>query len=239
MAQEVFAGTVKDREELGRMPAEYQEMVRKVVRSHMINELAGAEAFDVPAVDWAKTAEDKWMALQIAQEEYGHHVMFSRLGRTMGLDADSLDIKQQALSVFQVKVESWVEFLMVKAIVDLAEVVMIDDLEESSYEPLKELSIKTLPEERFHTGFGRQRLKQVVKTPEGRAEAQAALDKLYPVTLGFFGASISRNNELYRRWHLKKRTNDEMREDYTRRVREVAAELGLTMPEVSFQPAVS
>lgn len=230
---EVFNGAVRDTDELKHMPAEYKDMIRKVTVSHMVNEMAGAEAFDVPAVDLAKNAEDKWMALQIAQEEYGHHVHFARLARTLDVDPDSVDYKERALSVFKVGTDTWIEFLMVKAIVDLGEIVMVDDLKDSSYEPLKELSIKTLPEERFHTGFGRQRLKHVVTTADGRAEAQAAADKLYPIMLNFFGASQSRNNELYRKWRIKRRTNDEMRVDYTARVESVLTELGLKLPAVA------
>lgn len=227
---EVFTGVVHDTDGLRTMPAEYKDMIRKVAVSHMVNEMAGAEAFDVPAVYLAQNAEDKWMALQIAQEEYGHHVHFARLARTLDVDPDSIDYKERALNVFKVGTDTWVEFLMVKAIVDLGEIVMIDDLKDSSYEPLKELSVKTLPEERFHTGFGRQRLKQVVKTDEGKAEAQEAANKLFPIMLNFFGGSQSRNNELYRKWHIKQRTNDEMRVDYTSRVDAVLTELGLHLP---------
>lgn len=231
--QDVFTGTVRDKEELSGMPPEYVEMLRKVAISHMVNEMAGAEAFDVPAVALARNAEDKWMALQIAQEEYSHHVQFARLARTLDVDADSIDYRERALSIFKVGTDTWIEFLVVKAIVDLAEIVMIDDLKTSSYLPLRELSLKTLPEERFHTGFGRQRLKPVVKTDEGRAEAQAAVDKIYPITLNFFGGSVSRNNELYRKWAIKQRTNDEMRADYAQRAGEVLAELGLRAPAIS------
>ena len=226
----VFQGQVADRDELATMPAEYKDMIRKIAVAHMVNEMAGAEAFDVPAVALAQTAEDKWMALQIAQEEYGHHVHFARLARTLDVDPESVDFKERANTIFKIHTETWVEFLMVKAIVDLGEIVMIDDLKESSYEPLKELSAKTLPEERFHTGFGRKRLQQVCSTEEGRAEAQLAADKLYPVMLTFFGGSNSRNNDMYRKWRIKMRTNDEMRVDYTGRVEHVLGELGLHLP---------
>jgi len=226
----VFSGTIAGKDGLSRLPAEYKDMVRKVAVAHMVNEMAGAEAFDVPAVALAKTAEDKWMALQIAQEEYGHHVHFARLARTLDVDPESVDFRERANNIFKIHTDSWIEFLMVKAIVDLGEIVMVDDLMESSYLPLKELSIKTLPEERFHTGFGRRRLQDVCKTEEGRAEAQLAAGKLYPVMLQFFGGSVSRNNELYRKWRIKRRTNDEMRADYTARVDEVLTDLGLHLP---------
>jgi ring-1,2-phenylacetyl-CoA epoxidase subunit PaaA len=49
--------------------------------------------------------------------------------------------------------------------------------------------------------------------------------------LPFFGGSDSRNNALFRKWRIKRRTNDEMRADYAERVKRlVEGEFGLTLP---------
>ena len=60
---------------------------------------------------------------------------------------------------------------------------------------------------------------------------QDAIDRYFPITPGFFGASQSKNNEMYRRFGLKQRTNDEMREDFLGRVSElVEKDFGLKLP---------
>jgi len=41
--------------ELLRQPAEYQELVKKIIVSHAINELAGATVYDEPAIAFAPT----------------------------------------------------------------------------------------------------------------------------------------------------------------------------------------
>ena len=73
-------------------------------------------------------------------------------------------------------------------------------------------------------------LAELVKTPEGKARLQAAVNEYWPYLPKFFGGSKSRNNEVFRKWKIKQRTNDEMREDYVRRATEVAAKYGLTLP---------
>ena len=64
---------------------EYVAAVGKVVTSHVRNELAGAAAFDEPAIALAPTPKEKWLACRIAMEEYGHHLKFQRLATDLGL----------------------------------------------------------------------------------------------------------------------------------------------------------
>ena len=234
MEAEVFSGTVRDLRELADMPPEYKEAVVKIAVSHAVNEIAGAEAFDEPAIKLAPTPYHKWLACRIAMEEYGHHVHFSRLATQLGVPEERFDHRKKHLNVFDVPIYTWLEFVVMKAIGDLAEVVMVEELEQCSFLPLRDLAIKTMPEEKFHAGFGRDQMVELVKTPEGRAEVQRAIDYIFPVMLPFFGGSSSRNNALFRRWGIKRRTNDEMRADYVARVRRlVEGEFGLTLPAVS------
>ena len=63
---------------------------------------------------------------------------------------------------------------------------------------------------------------------------QDAIDRYFPITPAFFGASQSKNNEMFRKWALKQRTNDEMREDFLGRVTElVEKDFGLRLPALT------
>ncbi len=74
---------------------------------------------------------------------------------------------------------------------------------------------------------------ELIRTAEGRAAVQDAINRYFPITPGFFGASKSKNNETYLRWGLKSRTNDEMREDFLARVTElVEKDFGLSLPKI-------
>src|SRR6202140_3843885 len=92
---------VKSIQELKDAPADYQLALRKIVRSHAVNELYGAQVFDEPAIALAPTPYAKWLTCRVAMEEYGHHVRFRELGEQMGIPAAKLvPGEKKAVSIF-------------------------------------------------------------------------------------------------------------------------------------------
>lgn len=226
---------IKTCHDLGGAPDEYRLACEKLVISHAINELYGARVFDEPAVALAPTPYAKWLTCRIAMEEYGHHVRFFELGQEMGI-ADNRMIPEQTdknpLSIFDFPLKTWEEFCVLKLLGDLAEVLQVEDLVQASFHPLRNLARMTMPEERFHAQFGHDFCQDLVKTDEGRESVQDAVNRLFPGMLAFFGRPKSKNNEMFRRWGLKVRTNEEMRGDFIDRCRElVESELGLKLPD--------
>ena len=228
---------VRTAEELREQPEEFRTAVRKIVLSHAVNELYGSQVFDEPAIALAPTPYAKWLTCRIAMEEYGHHVRFFELGREIGIAEDEMIPETSAkrpLSIFEYDLDSWPEFCVIKAIGDLAEILQVEDLLHCSFHPLRNLARMTMPEERFHSQFGEDFCTDLIKTDDGRAAVQEALDRMFPAMPAFFGRSGSVNNEIYRKWGIKMRTNDEMRDDYMSRVRElVEGRLGLRLPVVA------
>lgn len=227
---------VKTAEDLKCQAAEYRDAVEKIVVSHAINELYGAQVFDEPAVALAPTPYAKWLTCRVAMEEYGHHVRFFELGRDIGIAEERMipgRSDKRPLSIFDFPLKTWEEFVAIKLLGDLAEILQVEDLLHCSFHPLRNLARMTMPEEKFHAQFGIEFGQELVKTPEGKARLQAAVDKVFPVMPAFFGRPKSRNNETFRKWKIKLRTNEAMREDYIGRARDAAAKLGLTLPEVA------
>ena len=70
---------VKTAAELAHQPDEYRTAVKKIVISHAVNELYGAQVFDEPAIALAPTPYAKWLTCRVAMEEYHHHVRFKGL----------------------------------------------------------------------------------------------------------------------------------------------------------------
>jgi ring-1,2-phenylacetyl-CoA epoxidase subunit PaaA len=231
-AEDRFSGTVSDAAAARQMGAEYLTAVSKIVASHTVNELYGAQVFDEPAIGLAPAPYEKWLTCRIAMEEYGHHVHFGRLAEALGIAPEKLDPRARHLSIFEFAMEDWPDFLAVKALADLAEILQMEDLLECSYLPLRGLAKQLMPEEKFHAGFGRKSLEQLGATPEGKARAQRAVHRLFPVILPFFGQSVSKNNELFRKWGVKQRSNGVMRGDFIARVQALCASLGIEMPPV-------
>lgn len=214
-------------------PEEYKNAIRKIIRSHAINELYGAQVFDEPAIEYAPTPYAKWLTCRVAMEEYGHHVRFRDLGAQVGLsDEDMSTRNKRPLSIFEYPLKNWAGFCVIKMLADLAEILQVEDLLHCSFHPLRNLARSTMPEERFHADFGVQFCTDLCKTPQGKAAVQAAIDEYFPYLPGFFGAAGSANNEMYRKFRIKLRRNEEMLEDFLVRARKVTASLDLTLPEV-------
>ncbi len=225
-----FTGEVADAAAAHAVGDDYVTAVGKVVRSHVRNELAGATAFDEPAIGLAPNPKEKWLACRIAMEEYGHHLKFQRLASELGVEDAS---SGRALSVFDFELTSWTEFVVLKALVDEAEVVLMEELLAASYLPLRTLVTRLLPEEHFHVSFGKARARELVADAALLPLVQQAIDDLVRFTVPFFGRSVSANNEAFRRWAVKHRTNDESRAVWAARCRHfVEGELGLRFPEV-------
>ena len=225
-----FAEEVANADQAHAVGTEYVLAAGKVIASHVRNELAGAAVFDEPAIGLAPGPQEKWLACRIAMEEYGHHLKFNRLAAELGLEDP---LAGRPLSVFDYELETWVEFVVLKAIVDLAEVVLMEELADTTYLPLRRLASRLLPEERFHVSFGKAHTRELAKDPATRPLVQEAARDLVLFTLPFFGRSASANNELFRRWGIKQHTNDESRAMFIERTRAfLVDELGLEHPEV-------
>ena len=221
--------------ELAAQPAEYGDLVKKIIVSHAINELTGAIRYDEPAIAFAPSPYWKWHACRIAMEEYGHHVRFAKMGAAIGVPEDAMipgRTEKKSLSIFDTPLSGWAEFCVLKMIGDLAEILQVEDLLACRYLPLRKAAKITMPEEKFHATFGERACAELVKTPEGRAGVQSGIDKLFPELPAFFGRANSKNNELYRKWGIKSRTNEEVRADYLGRARVLVEKIDLRLPEL-------
>lgn len=232
---------VKTVEEFFKRPEEYQTAVRKIVHSHAINELFGSQVFDEPAIALAPTPYAKWLTCRVAMEEYGHHVRFAELGEAIGIPHNDLVPRtggKKPLSVMAFEMTTWPEFCVLKLVGDLAEILQVEDLLHCTFHPLRNLARMTMPEERFHAQFGEDFCTDMIEKKKPRAEVQDAINRIFPSMPAFFGASKSKNNEIFRKWGIKLRTNDEMRADYVARARDlVEGKLGLALPDVAVKAA--
>ena len=223
--------SVKTIEEFRRQPDEYQTAVRKIVRSHALNELYGAQVFDEPAIGLAPTPYAKWLTCRVAMEEYHHHVRFRELADQIGVNPDEMDTRhKRPLNIFEVPLEGWEQFCVIKMLGDLAEILQVEDLLHCSFIPLRNIARTTMPEEKFHAQFGLDFCVDLVETSQGREKVQRAVNGFFPEVPKFFGSPGSRNNQLYRQYGIKLRSNEDMRADYIARARSTVEPLGITLP---------
>lgn len=225
---------VKTIEDFHRQSAEYRDAVKKIVRSHALNELYGAQVFDEPAIALAPTPYAKWLTCRVAMEEYHHHVRFKKLADEIGVMPEELDTSnKRPLNIFEFPLNTWEEFCVIKMLGDLAEILQVEDLLHCSFVPLRNLSRTTMPEEKFHAQFGEDFCAELVKTAAGKAKVQAMVNRFYPAAPLFFGAAKSKNNEAYLKFGIKQRSNEAMRADYINRANAMLAKLGLQIPHLT------
>jgi ring-1,2-phenylacetyl-CoA epoxidase subunit PaaA len=223
---------VKTPEEFHSQPAEYQDAVKKIIRSHALNELYGAQVFDEPAIALAPTPYAKWLTCRVAMEEYHHHVRFKELADQIGVRSEEMQPEhKRPLNIFEFPLKTWEEFCAIKMLGDLAEILQVEDLLHCSYVPLRNVARITMPEERFHAQFGLDFCTDLCETRDGKTRIQDAINRFFPGAPLFFGASGSKNNAIYRKYGIKMRTNEDMRADYLARAKDVVEKLGLRLPE--------
>ncbi len=217
-------------------PQEYRDAICKIVISHTVNELYGAQVFDEPAIALAPTPYAKWLTCRIAMEEYHHHVRFKGLADQLGVPSEATDPSvKRPLTIFGFELKTWPEFCVIKMLADLAEILQVEDLLDCSFVPLRNIGRVTMPEEKFHAQFGKNFCSELCKTEQGRHEVQAAIDNYGPYLPKFFGAANSKNNETYRKFGLKRRKNEEMRDDFMNRARAVVESLGMRFADPEAQ----
>ncbi|MBT3991989.1 MAG: phenylacetic acid catabolic family protein [Rhodospirillaceae bacterium] len=216
-------------------PEEFKEACRKIVISHAINELYGSRVYDEPAISMAPDPYAKWQVCRVVMEEYGHHYRFFELGREMGIE-ESLMLPDQTekspLSIMGYNMTTWEEFCVIKMLGDLAEIIQVEDLVQCSFHPLRNLARMTMPEEHFHAEFGENFTTDICERDGGKELIQEHINTIFPLLPSFFGRSGSKNNEIYRKWGIKKCTNEEMRANYVKRADAIVSKLGLSLPEV-------
>ena len=226
---------VKTCDDLKNQPKEYKEAITKIVRSHAVNELYGVRVFDEPAIALAPNPYAKWLTCRVAMEEYGHHVRFKELGDQLNIPSDQMTPEGKTpLSIFEFPLETWAEFCVIKLLADLAEILQVEDLLECSFHPLRNVARMTMPEEKFHAKFGEDFTKDLISSEKGKKEIQDAINRYYPMLPAFFGRAGSKNNEIYRKWGIKKRKNEEMLNDYINLTRDlVIKKLNLELPSLN------
>lgn len=87
-------------------------------------------------------------------------------------------------------------------------------------------------EELGHIEYGYNKtLELLSKGDEQKERVQKAIDHWYVRALDMFGRSASKRCERYRYWGLKRRSNEQAREDYMKEVDPILKKMGLKVPD--------
>jgi ring-1,2-phenylacetyl-CoA epoxidase subunit PaaA len=106
----------------------------------------------------------------------------------------------------------------------------LEDVRHCSYGPWVRAIEGIFKEEKFHIRHGEHWVKRLAGESATQVEAQATFDKWYVRTMNIFGRPGSARNQVYRRYRLKLRDNDEVRQAFATEVKELCATFGLAVP---------
>jgi ring-1,2-phenylacetyl-CoA epoxidase subunit PaaA len=82
-------------------------------------------------------------------------------------------------------------------------------------------------EELGHIEYGYNKTMELIESgDEGKAKAQRAVDFWYVRALDMFGRTGSKRSERYRHWGLKRRSNEQARQDYINEVNPILVSMG-------------
>ena len=197
---------------------EFQDAILNLINVHIVSELYGGDCFE-RSILRAPTPEMKMRMAKTVMEEYGHHLRFKKMMDELGYDWEEYARKKGHLTTFDTPIDSWADQAVFLAVVDRAAAHQFRHFVQAPYEPFRRAAQDTLKEEYGHVGLGMDAVKELLQTPGGRAEVEAAVRKWVPVGLQSFGGDGSKKNAMYRRWGIKQDTNENMRAAYYEQIR--------------------
>src|SRR5207245_2959185 len=146
-----------------------------------------------------------WFPAQVAAAEIDHFRHISRLPNDLGVDASELmyiEKSRRDLEAFRQAMPTWADVAAFGFLIDRVGQYQLEEFVGGSYLPLDRALPRILQEEKTHVGYGHVKLRDMVRTEEGRAEAQAAIDRWYPRGLDLCGRANSRRAARYQHWGL-------------------------------------
>jgi len=235
------------------MTKEYRDLLLNLLTMQADSELSGGYGY-IPWITKAPTIEEKLIVANIVRDEILHGKRMYRLLEELGEDVDSriqendeaflyrLDDNEanigtqraksdKRVNIFYYPIETWMDFIMFNFCMDRGAGHQLKDALHCSYGPWARVTELIFKEEVVHIAHGEKWAKILAADPATHAECQETFNKWFLRTMNIFGRPGSSKNTLYRKYHLKLRDNDDVRETFRQEVAEVCARFGLTMPE--------
>ena len=178
---------------------------------------------NLPTDERTKTALTKLM-----QQEVEHGVITARLLKGLGVDKVDRPIEQYA---FRLPLDTFCDLAYFHALGDRVGVYIGETWDGVPYEPLLSVADRLHKDEVFHCTLGMRNLRRICSTSEGLEEANALVKKWWPAALDMFGRSDSEFSDAYVRWGLRKKNNEELRQQYISDTRPMLEEMGIEVPD--------
>jgi ring-1,2-phenylacetyl-CoA epoxidase subunit PaaA len=139
--------------------------------------------------------------------------------------------EDKRVNIFYYPIESWTDFIMFNFCMDRGAGHQLEDAMACSYAPWNRTIEGIFKEEMMHVNHGNTWVKKLAESADTNAEVQAALNKWYPRTMNIFGRPNSSKNQIYKRFNLKMRDNEDVRLAFKKDIEQALVGTGLTLPQ--------
>ncbi|NML20195.1 1,2-phenylacetyl-CoA epoxidase subunit A [Pseudoflavitalea sp. G-6-1-2] len=228
------------------MPDAYRKTLVRQISQHAHSEIIGM----LPEGNWitrAPSLKRKAILLAKVQDEAGHGLYLYAATETLGTSREqTLDDlhsgKAKYSSIFNYPTLTWGDIGAIGWLVDGAAILNQVMLCRTSYGPYSRANIRICKEESFHQRQGFDILMVLSQgTPEQKAICQDAINRWWWPSLMMFGPKDgeSTHSEQSTIWKIKRKSNDELRQQFVNMIAEQVKILGMTLPDadLKFNPA--
>jgi len=220
------------------MPEGYRSHLIRQISQHAHSEIIGMQ----PEGNWitrAPSLRAKMILLAKVQDEAGHGLYLYSACETLGISRNELNCqlhqgKAKYSSIFNYPTLSWADMGAIGWLVDGAAIVNQVSLQKTSYGPYSRGMIKICKEESFHQRQGYEIMSEMANgTKEQKEMAQDALNRFWWPSIMMFGPhdSDSPRTGNAMKWKIKRKTNDELRQDFIDKTVAQAELIGLKIPD--------
>ena len=220
------------------MPDAYRKTNVRQISQHAHSEIVGM----LPEANWISRAPSlKRKAILIAkvQDEAGHGLYLYSAAETLNASREQMidDLhsgKAKYSSIFNYPTLTWADMGAIGWLVDGAAIMNQVMLCRASYGPYARAMVRICKEESFHQRQGFESLLVLSRgSQEQKAMCQDAINRWWWPSLMMFGPkdSESTNSDQSMAWKIKRKTNDELRQQFVDMAAEQIKILGMTLPD--------
>jgi ring-1,2-phenylacetyl-CoA epoxidase subunit PaaA len=217
------------------MDPEYKDLLGRVLTIQADCEIGGPHLYVEDILPTAPTKVDQLIVARTAAEELDHYRKIARILGDIGVDVSyvlSWPNQKRYVEAFRGKITTWEDFAVFGLLIDRVGRYQLEEYVGCTYAPLDRILPDVLREEEGHLDYGTNKTAEMAaKGGESKERVQKALEYWYVKGLDMFGRSDSYRSERYRHWGLKRRTNAQAREEYTKEVNSLIEKMGLEVPD--------
>ncbi len=220
------------------MPDAYRKTLVRQMSQHAHSEVIGMQ----PEGNWltrAPSLRRKVILLAKIQDEGGHGLYIYAAAETLGTSrAEMIEQLQSGTakysSIFNYPALTWADMGTIGWLVDGAAITNQVALSRGSYGPYSRAMIRICKEESFHQRQGYELLLTLSKgTKEQKEMLQESVNRFWWPSLMMFGPNDadSPHSAQSLKWKIKKKSNDQLRQEFIDATVPQAEFLGITLPD--------